>query len=371
MSLAKVSVVIPCFNYARYVPDAIRSALSQTGVDVEVIVVDDASTDASPEVISAIARADTRVRLVRHDLNTGPVQTFNDGLDLATGEFLVRLDADDLLTPGSLERSVDVCRRFPTVGLVYGHPIHFLTTPPPMRRPRPKVVVWSGSRWLTDRCRTGVNVITSPEALMRMSAVRTVGGQRDLAHAHDMEMWLRLATVADVAYIRGADQAWHREHDRSLSCQAQDPLGVTILRERQAAFDLALGDVAPELHALARRTLAREAVRCACHDYDRGEAAHHDIDELISLATCLDPDVEGTVAWRALAARRAAGERWRRNRPWVLGLRALRMFRRRARQHRWHRTGLYNRLPSDRRELGLPILGAAATVALCRQEPHG
>src|SRR4051794_27768782 len=85
-----VSVVIPCFNYAHFLPLAVHSALGQQGVDVEVIVVDDASTDASLQVASDLAAEHVAVTVLSHATNQGPVATFNDGLQLASGEFLVR-----------------------------------------------------------------------------------------------------------------------------------------------------------------------------------------------------------------------------------------------------------------------------------------
>src|SRR5207248_4875057 len=135
------------------------------------------------------AANDERIRVLVHKTNAGPVATFNDGLAEARGEFLVRLDADDVLTPGSLERSVAVAQHFPSVGLVYGHPLHF--SGELRRRVRTKPTgwtIWPGRRWLADRCRNGVNVISSPEVLMRKSVVDIVGGQQPLAHTHDMEM---------------------------------------------------------------------------------------------------------------------------------------------------------------------------------------
>lgn len=117
---ATVTVVIPNFNYARYLSAAIASVLTQEGVVVDVVVVDDASSDDSVAVASRLAASDPRIQVVRQETNRGPVDTFNRGLDHVTGEFLVRLDADDMLTPGSLSRSVSLAQAFPSVGLVYG-----------------------------------------------------------------------------------------------------------------------------------------------------------------------------------------------------------------------------------------------------------
>jgi glycosyltransferase involved in cell wall biosynthesis len=120
-----VTVVIPCYNYARYLRESVSSALGQSEVDVDVVIVDDASTDDSQAVAQELAQRDPRVTVLAHHRNLGPVQTFNAGLARASGEFVARLDADDLLTNGSLGRAAAVMTRHPEVGLVYGHPIHF------------------------------------------------------------------------------------------------------------------------------------------------------------------------------------------------------------------------------------------------------
>lgn len=120
-----VSVVIPCYNYGRFLPDAVGSALDQFGVDIEVIVVDDHSTDESAEVAEALARNDHRIRFVKHRENAGHVETYNHGLALASREYVVKLDADDLLTEGSLARSAALLSAFPTVTFCYGHAVEF------------------------------------------------------------------------------------------------------------------------------------------------------------------------------------------------------------------------------------------------------
>ncbi len=350
----RVSVVVPCHNYGRYLPEAVGSALGQAGVEVEVVVVDDASTDDSLAVARRLAAADPRVRVLAHETNRGPVRTFNDGLAVATGEFLVRLDADDLLTPGSLARSAALCRRHPEVGLVYGHPLHFSGRRPPARSGPVTWTVWPGRAWLEDRCRSGVNVITSPEALMRRSVVDLVGGQRDLAHTHDMEMWMRLAAFSDVAYVGGADQAWHREHPASLSAAADSPLGLTILEERRAAFETLFSGVAGELPGMARlrevarETLAREALRRASYEYDRRRAPARSVAPLpaFALATC--PYAERLPEWRALRRRVRAGRSWTQRHPWWLLHPLRRIVRDRAAARSWHRTGLYRSLPANR-----------------------
>lgn len=342
---ATVSVVVPCYNYAEYLPAAVDSALSQDGVDVAVIVVDDASTDDSARVARALAERDGRVTVLENETNRGPVATFNRGLAVAEGEYLVRLDADDLLTPGSLARAVAVLQALPEVGLVYGHPLHFSGRRlPDARSEVTGWYVWQGRDWVRASCSMGANFLTSPEAVMRRAVVDRVGGQRDLAHTHDMEMWLRIACHADVAYIRGADQAWHREHARSLSTTAQDPL--VILHEVRGAFDALFEDDghvegAAELRAVARRALAEEALDQVQRALDRGTVTPHD-QALRNFAAECDPTVRMRARWRrqgraierlgrARALTRARGVLGRARRR--LGMAMLR--------GRWHRTGVY------------------------------
>ena len=191
---------------------------------------------------------------------------------------------------------------------------------------------------------------------MRMSVVRQVGGQRPLAHTHDMEMWMRIASVSDVAYIRGVDQAWHREHPASLSNAATDELGLTILAERRAAFDMLFDQpvpgqqLDPGLRAQARRTLAAEALRRAAYEYDRRRAPARSVKTLADFALAVDPMIRNEGAWQRLESRVVLGEGWLRRHPW-LALRPIqRLLRDCARQHRWQRTGLYNRLPVARRD---------------------
>jgi glycosyltransferase involved in cell wall biosynthesis len=343
---ATVTVVVPCYNYARYLPQAVESALSQAGVVVDVVVVDDCSTDESLAVARSLAARDARVKVIAHGCNSGPVQTFNDGLEQARGEFLVRLDADDLLTPGSLERSVAVMRAHPSVGLVYGHPLHFSGTGLPVARgTATRWTIWQGRRWLADRCRSGFNVITSPEAFMRRSVVDKVGGQQPLAHTHDMEMWLRMSAFSDVAYIHGADQAWHRDHAASLSARKVD--GYRDLVERQSAFEVLFSGTAgtipeaPQLRSLAMTAIAAAAVEAATRQYDHPRPNAELVGRYRGIARSAVPRVEAVPGWRGLEKRMAMNPDATSRHPVFFMERALRGIRGAVRHRRWHSTGVY------------------------------
>jgi glycosyltransferase involved in cell wall biosynthesis len=104
MAARMISIVMPCFNAARFVGEAIRSACAQTYADLEVICVDDGSTDGSATIIEALARRDPRVRPILLRGNAGSSAARNLGIAQARGEWVAPLDADDSFAPGRLAR---------------------------------------------------------------------------------------------------------------------------------------------------------------------------------------------------------------------------------------------------------------------------
>jgi hypothetical protein len=328
-------------------PGAVKSALSQDGVEPEVIIVDDASTDDSAAVAECLARDDPRVTVIRQPRNRGHVVTFNVGYAVATGEFIVRLDADDLLTPGSLARSVALFDAFPRVGLVYGHPLHFTTDVPPEARTTTVRgwSVWSGDDWVAERCRTVVNCITTPEAMIRASVMRSIGSlSTTLKHAQDMEMWLRTASVSDVGRVDGPDQALHRDHAASMS----EAVGNLLdLEERKTVFDTLFSGVggqmrlAPEMHRTARSALADEALAHACRAYDRGWTGSVSVQDYVDFALAAYPEARQLPHWRALQRRRWIGARLAPIPPFFTATVVCRRLQWEISNRRWQRTGLW------------------------------
>lgn len=341
-----VSVVIPTYNYERYLPQAVQSVLSQEDVDVQVIIVDDCSTDDSLSVARGLALQHRQVQVVQNAKNCGPVYTFNHGLDHVTGEFLVRLDADDLLTPGSLRRAADVCNMYPEVGLVYGHPLHFQDGPlPPARNRVSGWSLWKGLDWVEERCRTGVNVITSPEAFVRMSVVHQVGGQCDLAHGHDMEMWLRVATVSDVVYIRNADQAWHRDHDLSLSAQHVDV--ARDITERWLVF-ATLFDALPTglermrtMRAMAEQAMIDEGLGRLDNELRLGMRNTQLFENLAETVSAMNLDADQQRLLEELRQQSRYAPRYTGRELSMLARRIYGRLRREYRQRHWRSFGVY------------------------------
>ncbi|HEV8434968.1 MAG TPA: glycosyltransferase family A protein [Thermoanaerobaculia bacterium] len=119
MTEGLVSTIIPVFNRSTLLVEAVSSALEQTYPQLEVIVVDDASTDDTPQVIASLCERDARVRSVRRE-NGGPGLARETGRQAARGEFIQYLDSDDLLLPRKFELQVAALRADPSAGIAYG-----------------------------------------------------------------------------------------------------------------------------------------------------------------------------------------------------------------------------------------------------------
>lgn len=118
MKLPRVSVIITAFNYAHTVGAAIESALAQDWRELEVLVLDNASTDATPEVLAAYA-SDPRVRYHRRPVNIGMMANHNAGLKQATGEYIVYLSADDVLMPGHITTQYWYQQQHPDIDVTF------------------------------------------------------------------------------------------------------------------------------------------------------------------------------------------------------------------------------------------------------------
>jgi len=106
-----VSVILSSYNYANYIPDAIKSVLEQNVRDTELIIIDDCSKDNSREIIESYKKRDARIRTIFHEENLGIARTYNDGLDAAEGEYIALLDSDDVWKRNKLEKQLSILRK--------------------------------------------------------------------------------------------------------------------------------------------------------------------------------------------------------------------------------------------------------------------
>ncbi|MDR2409276.1 MAG: glycosyltransferase, partial [Bacteroidales bacterium] len=108
--MPKVSIIIPVYNVEKYLAECLDSAIGQTLRDIEIICVDDGSTDHSPEILDEYVKKDSRITVL-HQSNGGPSKARNTGIDIATGEYILFLDSDDTIKPTLCETTTDIADR--------------------------------------------------------------------------------------------------------------------------------------------------------------------------------------------------------------------------------------------------------------------
>jgi glycosyltransferase involved in cell wall biosynthesis len=202
--MSSIDIAVPCYQYGRFLRDNIASVLDQGVANLRVLILDNASTDNSREIAEQLSKEDRRVSFVSHKRNIGRQANYNAAIEWATAEYFMILDADDLLSPQSLSRSVTFLDAHPNAVFAHGVEHRFSGMLPKLDA----AVTARGEHWRIDSgvefirkvCRIGYNTIGWPTALRRTRAQKQIGYYRDnLTYADDMNMWLRLATLGDVA----------------------------------------------------------------------------------------------------------------------------------------------------------------------------
>lgn len=313
--MTSVCVVVPNYNYGRFLQTCLASALSQQGVDVRVLLIDNSSSDDSVAVADAIAAADPRLTVRRRSVNEGLIASLNEGLRWAlnTGSDLtMTLSSDDAVAPGALARAAAVFNQRPEVGLVHGR-VSLLfdddAPPPPIRPLRTRTTVEDGQRFVERICARGSNPLFDPEVVLRTSLYHEVGFYNPgLPHTSDLEMWLRAGVRTRVARIHGGDQAYYRIHANQHSRDYMDD-ALPDLRACQAAYESFLdtavgGSEQSRLKEVAYRGLARHALRICIRAYERGTSERLRIDDIVAFARSLEPLADHLPEMRALTRRR-------------------------------------------------------------------
>lgn len=214
MTTPKVSVCVPSYNGAAYIEATIASVLAQSFTDFELVICDNASTDATRDICSSVT--DPRFRYVRFDELVPQGANWNRCVSLARGELVILLHADDVLRPSYLQRAVGVLDANPDVLLVHSATQYIDTTGKPtgeLRLFADDLVDRDGiilRRLLLEGC-----VINPAGVLVRRTAFQAAGPFTDaVVWGVDWHMWLRIALAGPVAYL-AEPLALYRVHPQS------------------------------------------------------------------------------------------------------------------------------------------------------------
>jgi glycosyltransferase involved in cell wall biosynthesis len=225
MSRPLVSVCLPSHNYAEFLRSCLDSVWGQTFPDFELVVVDDSSSDGSADIIRSYH--DPRLRLIRHAEQAGAVPTWNHCLELAQGQYVSYLCADDVFLPDKLERQIVVFESTPEVSLVHANgywagadgvrQVLFSSVFPSELQAHLSTDYVTPAPLEVPRLAAGYNYVHLSSAMFRRStAVALAGFSPRFPYAADWDLWLRLAERGVVGYV-ACPLAAYRRHDRNLT----------------------------------------------------------------------------------------------------------------------------------------------------------
>jgi glycosyltransferase involved in cell wall biosynthesis len=303
-----VDVIVPCYNYGRFLRECVESVLTQTHEDLRVLIIDDCSPDHTEEVARELVSHDRRVAYRRHATNRGHIATYNEGLEWATGKYTLLLSADDFLAPGALERAGGLMEENQEVGMTHGRAIleragglmeenqevrmtHLRAIDQSRHQPPDdsfdsgnpaKAMIVPGAEFIETSCRFGSTRVYTPTAVVRTELQKRLGFYReDLPHSGDLEMWLRFASCSCIGYINQIQAHW-RQHVANMNAiylcnRAND------LEQRMAAFRVFFENHGSNLVgvegllSIAHLSLAREAISWACYHMNQNNERHTEL----------------------------------------------------------------------------------------------
>ena len=209
--MPKISVVMPVHNEPENIlRTAINSILNQTFKDFEFIIINDASENNAEEVI--LSYKDDRIKYYKNKKNLKVIKTLNKGLELATGEYIARMDADDISFKKRFEKQVELLDNNPDIGLVssscYMFPNKRIVIPPNNHEDIEKILKYS------------VNCVVHPAVMFRRSLIKEHKLKYSLKHLHieDYQLWIEMSKVTKL-YSFPEQLFLHREWESSVSSQ--------------------------------------------------------------------------------------------------------------------------------------------------------
>ena len=227
----KVTVIMPCFNHARFLEASIESILSQSHSDLELVITNDHSTDESWSIMNSFAERDPRILLVNHTENRGLPASRNSGISLSTGDFIAFCDSDDVWEPNKLTTQLALLRDEPHCDVVYSETriINELGDLTGQLFSELHQLPETRSGWLFNELISG-NFINIQSATIRRSCLGSVPSfDEDLGVLEDWWYWIQLSRNHQFRYL-DSPLARYRVHSGSSNVALRRRYPVNRIR---------------------------------------------------------------------------------------------------------------------------------------------
>ncbi len=217
-----VSVGVPNFNYANYILHALNSVVNQTYTQIELIIVDDCSTDNSVEVIHQWInnyKGEVKIKFIKNPVNLGLTKVCNIILQNANGKYFQTLDADDILLPGKIERQVALLEQNDKAAFVYSDIAVINETRNIIKSSYLKHINYDVNTMPAGKIFEALlnfNFVPLPSVLVNTAMARSVGGFDETLQVQDYYLWLKLSENNEVIFSK-ENTALYRMHSTSMS----------------------------------------------------------------------------------------------------------------------------------------------------------
>lgn len=236
-----MSVVVPAYNHARYIRDAVDSVLGQSWGDLELVITDDGSTDGTADVVTSLG--DSRVKLRVFPRNRGACDALNDAIRRSVGKYVAILNSDDFFLPNKLADQVEFLDGHPEVGATFGMARLVDDRGADLgdeAHPYRKVFV-GGNRsrhsWLRYFFFSG-NALCHPTAMVRRACYDRVGlYDRGLMQLPDLDMWVRLCSAYEINVSPAELTAFRIRSDGGNVSGQQSGAQVRLVWEQKQVLD--------------------------------------------------------------------------------------------------------------------------------------
>ena len=260
-----VTVLLATYNNDKFLDDAIRSILNQTMRNFELLIIDDASNDNTPEILERYSKADDRIQIIKNKINIGLTKSLNIGLRSAKGKYIARMDGDDISHQERLERQYDYMIRNPNCDFLSTEGILIGESGKKIKKIRANFDCLSQKEYILNY---GSPFIHSSMMFSKQKILELGGYDENFETRQDLELWLRVIYFGIKIMVLKKSLVYHRHYPESLSHRNKENLYLNVIiralyRSKDLGINIKKEQIEnlvkddPEINNYIRRILAR------------------------------------------------------------------------------------------------------------------